>query len=79
MCTLLFLAQNITKGAEISLARDQPMIQVKVLLFHCDSEEWVSLLAKCDNVIDCVNASDELNCSSNDKGNVLKCFYSMTE
>ncbi|XP_053396296.1 uncharacterized protein LOC123555101 isoform X2 [Mercenaria mercenaria] len=36
-------------------------------LFHCESKEWVSMLARCDRVIDCSDASDEINCSLNKK------------
>jgi hypothetical protein len=31
--------------------------------FRCNnSKEWISMLAKCDDVIDCLDASDEVSC-----------------
>ncbi|XP_053379720.1 uncharacterized protein LOC123526988 isoform X2 [Mercenaria mercenaria] len=35
----------------------------KYSLFQCESKEWVSMFARCDSVIDCIDASDEMNCS----------------
>ncbi|XP_060596238.1 uncharacterized protein LOC132750277 [Ruditapes philippinarum] len=29
---------------------------------QCGSKEWISIAAKCDTVIDCLDASDEINC-----------------
>lgn len=31
-------------------------------LFQCKCKEWVSLLARCDGVTDCTDATDELDC-----------------
>jgi hypothetical protein len=40
--------------------------------FTCkESKEWTSTLAICDNVIDCLDASDEVNCSL---GNIVISF-----
>jgi hypothetical protein len=37
--------------------------------FVCEkSQEWISMLAKCDDVIDCLDASDEVNCSHSSIG-----------
>jgi hypothetical protein len=37
--------------------------------FTCEhSKEWISSLAKCDNVIDCLDASDEVNCFNGNIG-----------
>ncbi|XP_053381483.1 uncharacterized protein LOC123557124 isoform X2 [Mercenaria mercenaria] len=35
----------------------------KYSLFQCENQEWVSMLARCDSVVDCIDASDEINCS----------------
>ncbi|XP_060607617.1 uncharacterized protein LOC132759785 isoform X2 [Ruditapes philippinarum] len=30
--------------------------------YQCGSKEWISMAAKCDTVIDCLDASDEIDC-----------------
>ncbi|XP_060574946.1 low-density lipoprotein receptor-related protein 2-like [Ruditapes philippinarum] len=41
-----------------------PKRLIREAYFTCEhSKEWISTLAKCDNVIDCLDASDEVNCS----------------
>jgi hypothetical protein len=43
--------------------------------FTCEqSKEWISTLAKCDNVIDCLDASDEVTCFN---GNIGICFLNL--
>ncbi|XP_053380174.1 uncharacterized protein LOC123556537 [Mercenaria mercenaria] len=32
-------------------------------LFQCTNKEWISMIARCDGVIDCLDATDEVNCS----------------
>ncbi|XP_060605360.1 low-density lipoprotein receptor-related protein 2-like isoform X2 [Ruditapes philippinarum] len=42
--------------------------------FTCEhSKEWISTLAKCDNVIDCLDASDEVNCFNGCDDNEFSC------
>jgi hypothetical protein len=37
--------------------------------FTCEhSKEWISTLAKCDSVIDCLDASDEVTCFNGNIG-----------
>ncbi|XP_060586516.1 uncharacterized protein LOC132742201 [Ruditapes philippinarum] len=36
--------------------------------FQCGSKEWISIAAKCDTVIDCLDASDEIYCLRNNAG-----------
>ncbi|XP_053405246.1 uncharacterized protein LOC123523149 isoform X2 [Mercenaria mercenaria] len=44
-------------------ARDRlPSRLVQGSFYRCGSMEWISILAKCDGVIDCIDASDELHC-----------------
>ena len=31
-------------------------------IFVCDNGEMISLLGKCNNISDCLDASDEINC-----------------
>ena len=46
---------------------DHVVIETEVtssgLVFLCGSLEWISLIAQCDGVIDCLDASDEINCT----------------
>ncbi|XP_053380351.1 very low-density lipoprotein receptor-like [Mercenaria mercenaria] len=37
--------------------------------FRCATLEWISIIAKCDGVIDCFDASDEIGCYSENIGN----------
>ena len=38
--------------------------------YRCEnSNEWISVLAKCDETIDCLDASDEIGCLRSGKGN----------
>ncbi|XP_053405045.1 uncharacterized protein LOC123522896 [Mercenaria mercenaria] len=39
-----------------------PSRLVKGSYFRCGSMEWILILAKCDGVIDCIDASDERHC-----------------
>lgn len=39
--------------------------------FRCGTGEWISVIAKCDTVIDCLDASDEINCDSLTIGRLL--------
>ncbi|XP_053380169.1 uncharacterized protein LOC123556058 [Mercenaria mercenaria] len=39
-----------------------PSRLVKGSYYRCESMEWISILSKCDGVIDCIDASDELHC-----------------
>ncbi|XP_060601492.1 low-density lipoprotein receptor-related protein 1B-like [Ruditapes philippinarum] len=42
--------------------------------FTCEhSKEWISTLAKCDNVIDCLDASDEVTCFNGCDDNEFSC------
>lgn len=37
--------------------------------FRCKSGEVISVVTKCDSVIDCLDASDETDCEFNSSGN----------
>jgi hypothetical protein len=40
--------------------------------FRCKhSREWISMLAKCDDIIDCLDASDEVRCLHGNIGNLF--------
>jgi hypothetical protein len=44
----------------------------------CGSKEWISIAAKCDTVIDCLDASDEIDCirrSTGDKSFPFDCSF----
>ncbi|XP_053380170.1 uncharacterized protein LOC128548763 [Mercenaria mercenaria] len=45
-----------------------PSRLVKGSYYRCESMEWISILSKCDGVIDCIDASDELHCERINKG-----------
>ncbi|XP_045167750.2 G-protein coupled receptor GRL101-like [Mercenaria mercenaria] len=36
----------------------------RVTMFHCTSGEWTSSRAQCNGIVECVDASDEMYCSS---------------
>jgi hypothetical protein len=38
-------------------------------VFKCNSNEMISMFARCDAVIDCIGGSDELNCSYSEGNN----------
>jgi len=38
-------------------------------LFHCDNNERISILAKCNGIPECADMSDEFNCTDVHKGN----------
>ncbi|XP_060596877.1 low-density lipoprotein receptor-related protein 2-like [Ruditapes philippinarum] len=45
-----------------------PVRLVEGSYFQCGSKEWISIAAKCDTVIDCLDASDEIDCLRNNAG-----------
>jgi hypothetical protein len=48
--------------------------------FNCEkSLEWISMLAKCDDVIDCLDASDEVTCSQSNIGILLFVFMNSSK
>lgn len=42
---------------------------LNVTRFICGSNETISFLAQCDGIIDCIDGTDELNCSRDKTGN----------
>lgn len=51
------LAQSMHVATEVRHTIEQG------LLFQCNNRELISMLSKCDGIIDCLDASDEINCS----------------
>ncbi|XP_060589042.1 sortilin-related receptor-like [Ruditapes philippinarum] len=55
---------NLTNIVNIMKKSHPPQRSKRGQHFMCEkSKEWISTLALCDNVIDCLDASDEVNCS----------------
>ncbi|XP_060554646.1 vitellogenin receptor-like [Ruditapes philippinarum] len=58
------LNHNLTIIGKPMMQSNLPERLIREAYFTCEhSKEWISTLAKCDNVIDCLDASDEVNCS----------------
>ena len=41
------------------------------ILYRCNSGEWISVLARCNGIPECVDSSDEQNCQNQEIGYVL--------
>jgi hypothetical protein len=74
----LFKDHNLTIIGKPMMQSNIPKRLIREAYFTCEqSKEWISTLAKCDNVIDCVDASDEVNCS-HDKIGILSFEFTIS-
>jgi hypothetical protein len=61
---LLFKDHNLKIIGKPMMQSYLPKRLIREAYFTCEqSKEWISSLAQCDNNIDCLDASDEVNCS----------------
>lgn len=47
--------------------------------FRCKSNDMISIIARCDNVIDCFDASDELDCRNKIGRSLFNCVVVITD
>jgi hypothetical protein len=57
---------DIDAGTNNSVQLNETLFQIGSF-FRCKSNEFISVIATCDGVIDCFDASDELWCIENIK------------
>ena len=57
-----FIELNSITAADITTDQDLPPKWKSSIYFVCTNMEVISLLGRCNNVTDCLDGSDELNC-----------------
>jgi hypothetical protein len=70
-----YLGHTLTNTGETMINTHLPKRLKHEAFYLCEkSKEWVSTLAKCDDVIDCLDASDEVMCLPSKNGICLSCY-----